>query len=140
MDVRKALGHALAIAIAGGMAAGATEAREAVVLPMVGQTYAASYNAVWLATLKSLGTIQPVVADEARGRIETEQHTFFIGRGQVLWISLAITVNRTDDQHTVVQVQARVQDELLTGFLPGVTNNPWADLFARIQGTLGIPS
>lgn len=140
MDVLKGLMCAVATAIVLGVAACAAVPREPIVLPTVGQSYAAPYDAVWDATLKSLGAVKPVVADKARGRIETEQYTFYMGRGQVLWISLAITVDRTDAQHTTVQVQTCVQDGLLTGYLPGITNNPWVDLFARIQGNLGQPS
>lgn len=138
MTVRKGLWCAVVTATVLGAAACAAVPREPVVLPTVGVTYAVPYDAVWDATLKSLGAVKPVVADKARGRIESEQYTFYMGRGQTLWISLAITVRRTDPRHTSVEATTRVHDSILTGVLPGPISNPWVDLFARIQGNLGL--
>lgn len=124
---------------------GGATPREPLALPQVGETYAAPYDAVWEATLKSLGAVHPVVADKAAGRIETAEFSFaFVvggsqaGNTQVLWISMRITVSRGGPDRTYVLVEPRVHDALLAGFTPGPTNNPWADLFARIRMNLGV--
>lgn len=126
-------------------AAGRAMPREPLVLPQVGETYAAPFDAVWEATLKSLGAVKPVVADRAAGRIETAEFSFaFVvagsqaGNTQVLWISMRITVSRGGPDRTYVLVEPRIHDALLAGFTPGPTNNPWADLFARIRMNLGV--
>lgn len=124
------------------LASCATVPREPLILPTAEETYAASYDAVWEATLQSLGAAKPMVADKARGRIESDVFSFRFGFGddasQTIWVSLAITVRRTNATHTAVQVQTRVHDMLLLGPLPGPLNNPWVDLFARIRGNLGF--
>lgn len=50
--------------------------REPEILPTVGDTFAAPYDAVWDATLKGLGVLKLLVADKAAGRIETEPFPF----------------------------------------------------------------
>ncbi len=55
-------------------------------------------------------------------------------------MSFAITVSRTDPQHTTIQVQPRVHFILYDGILPGPENNPWTDLFVMIRGNLGQSS
>jgi len=122
----------------------AAAARQPLALPQVGATFAAPYDAVWAATLRSLGIVKLPVADKATGRIETEQFSFAfpIGSGQggntqVLWIALRIEVSRAGNGRTNVRVQPLVHDALLYGLTPGPTNNPWADLFAKIRAQLG---
>jgi hypothetical protein len=43
---------------------------------VVGDSFAAPYDAVWDATLRNLGVIRIQVADKAAGRIETEPYAF----------------------------------------------------------------
>ena len=50
--------------------------REPLVLPQVGDTFEAAYDAVWDATLRNLGVLKTPVADKATGRIETEPFPF----------------------------------------------------------------
>ncbi len=146
MNTRKLLGSlslataALALAVTVSSAA----PRQPMALPLVGATFAAPYDGVWDATLKSLGVVKVPVADRATGRIETEAFPFAFptagGQGlatNVLWIAMRITVSRTGENSTTVQVEPLVHDALQAGFSPGPTNNPWADLFARIQERLG---
>ena len=161
---------ALAAAVLVVAAVGPSAAREPQVLPTVGDTFAAPYDAVWDATLRGLGVLKPLVADKATGRIETEQFpfNFVVGQApaprrgpvhlasadpaagllaesgsggarptQIIWVALGITVSRAGENRTVVQVQPRIYDSLLTGYTPGPTNNPWSDLFARMHGYLG---
>ncbi len=124
----------------------ATEAlavtREPLVLPTVGDTIDAPYDAVWGASLKSLGVLQLPLVDKATGRIDTEPFTFVFGFGndatQVIWVSLDVTVRPVDSQHTNIQVRPRVHHSLLLGVRPGPTNNPWLDFFARIRSRLGV--
>ena len=147
MKTRKLLGSLLpslaALMLSAGVAAATP--REPQVLPTVGDAYAASYDAVWDATLKSLGVLRLPVADKAAGRIETEEFPFVFvvggshtGNTQVIWITMRISVSRAADNRTLVQVETRINNALLAGFTPGPTNNPWADLFARIRANLGI--
>jgi len=117
--------------------------RQPVALPTVGASFAAPYDGVWDATLKSLGVLKLPVADKASGLIETEAFPFaFVvggsqnGNTQVIWVSLRITLSRAGEDRTTVQVEPRIVDSLLNGFTPGPTNNPWADLFARIGSAL----
>lgn len=121
----------------------ATAAREPLVLPTVGDRFAAPYDGVWDATLKGLGAVTLRRADKASGQIETEPFSFAFSVGpgidggtQVIWVSFAITVARAGEQQTHVQVQPRVHDALMNGFTPGPISNPWVDLFARIRGHL----
>jgi hypothetical protein len=130
---------AVALPAAGGLAA----PRQPTVLPTVGDTIAAPYDAVWDATLKSLGIVKVLAADKAAGRIETETFPFVYivggsnhGNTQVIWVDLRITMSRAADNATLVQVEPRIHDSLLNGFTPGPTNNPWLDLFAKIRTRL----
>jgi hypothetical protein len=114
------------------------------VLPQVGNTYAAPYDAVWTATLGSLGVVKTRVADKTTGQIATEPFTFAytVGAGldgatQVISVSFRIRVVRVADNRTEVQVTPVIHDSFLSGFTPGPTNNPWQDLFARIRSNLG---
>jgi len=121
-----------------------TGAREPLLLPMVADTFPAPYDAVWDATLKSLGAAKPFIVQKERDLIESDLFffTFPIGSeaNQSMMLSLAITLRRVDAGHTIVQVQPRVQFMIYDGVLPGPVNNPWADLFARIRGNLGPAS
>jgi hypothetical protein len=130
-------------ALALGAAVCSAAPRQPVVLPAVGATFDAPFDGVWDATLRSLGAVRAITADKATGRIETEAYSFgFVvggsqnGNTQVIWVSLRITVIRAADGRTIVQVEPRIEDSLLNGFTPGPTNNPWADLFARIGSAL----
>ena len=131
---------ALVLAVAEGTAA----AREPLVLPTVGATFGATYETEWEAARGSLGVVRLPVVDKAQGRIESEPYSFAFPAGgdatQVIWVSLAITVSRGDGEHTNVLVQPRVHDALLTGFMPGPTNNPWQDFFARMEDSLRGPT
>ncbi len=69
---------ALAIGAVGSAAAPGTPQ----VLPTVGATFAAPYDAVWEATLKSLGAPILQVADKATGRIETDPFPFAYTAGR----------------------------------------------------------
>lgn len=131
---------ALAIAAAPGAAA----PRQPTALPQVGASFAASYDAVWDATLRGLGVVKLVVADKAAGRIQTEPYTFIYptgpgqeGNTQILSVALHITVQREAQGRTTVQVIPHIHDSLLLGFTPGPTNNPWSDLFGKIATYLG---
>ncbi len=126
------------------VAASAAAPRQPMALDQVGSTFAAPYDAVWDATLKSLGVLKMPVADQATGRIETEPFSFVFTTGsgqgggtQVISVSFQINVIRSGDNRTDLQVVPRIHDALLFGFAPGPTNNPWLDLFARIQTRLG---
>ncbi len=145
MNMRKLIGTLTmgmaALALAVGLSAAAP--RQPVALPPVGASFAAPYDAVWDATLKGLGVVKLRVADKATGRIETEPFSFAypIGSGQggntqVLWIALQIHVSQAGENRVNVRVEPQVHDALLHGFTPGPTNNPWADLFAKIAGQL----
>lgn len=140
------------------------------VLPTAGATFPAPYDAVWDATLKSLGAPILRVADKATGRIETKPFPFAYTAGQapahspeparlaaleatgavlsqgggdgprptqVIWIAMTITVTRAAEPRTDMQVEPRIYDSPLTGFIPGPANSPWVDLFARIAERLG---
>ncbi len=78
MNPRTALGtFAMAAALlAGALAACAGVPREPQVLPTAGDSFPAPYDAVWDATLKSLGVLKLLAADKAAGRIETEPFPF----------------------------------------------------------------
>ena len=118
--------------------------RQPIALPAVGTTFAAPYDVVWDATLKSLGVLKLPVADKPGGLIETQVYPFnFVvggsqnGNTQVIWVVLRITLSRAGEDRTTVQVEPRIVDSLFGEATPGPTNNPWADLFARIQERLG---
>ena len=120
------------------LATNATAARTPIDLPIVGDTFAAPYEAVWDATLNSLGVVKALVADKAQGRIETDVFPFKLDYAdQVVWVSFAITVTSDGPHRTTVRVLPRVHDALLEGFMPGPVENPWADHFARIEDRLG---
>ena len=88
------MGAAILAAAVGGCA-GVPRGPE--ILATVSETFAAPYDAIWDATLKSLGVVRLLVADKAAGRIETEvfTYTFFMTetpmppQGAVLLASLA---------------------------------------------------
>lgn len=131
-------------AVALAAAVSAASPRQPLALPQVGATFVAPYDAVWDATLKGLGILKLPVADKASGRIETEPFSFAfpIGSGQggstqVMWFSLKITVRQAGDR-TNLQVEPYVHDAFLQGFAPGPTNNPWADLFAKVATQLAL--
>lgn len=146
MKTRK-LGKTITVGIVGlavAVAVAAAAPRQPVALPPVGATFASPYDAVWDATLKSVGAVKVLTADKAAGRIETEPYPFnySVGPGvdggtQVIWVSMRVTVGRAGEGSTTVQVEPLVHDSLLSGFTPGPTNNPWLDLFGRIRGNLG---
>ena len=148
MSVRKIFA-VLTIAAFGAVAVaavGVAAPRQPMALATVGDSFAAPYDAVWDATLKSLGVVKTSVADRSTGRIETEAFAFAypLGGGsqgggtQVIFVSFQIQVIRAADNRTDLQVVPRVHDSLLDGFTPGPTNNPWLDLFARIRTQLGV--
>lgn len=143
MTVQRRAGPLLVgmVAVVLAVAEGTAAAREPLVLPTVGATFGAPYEAVWDAARGSLGAVRLPVVDKAQGRIESEPYSFAFPAGgdatQVIWVSLAITVSREDAQHTNVLVQPLVHDALLAGFTPGPTNNPWQDFFARMEDSLG---
>lgn len=56
--------------------------REPQILPTVGDTFPAPYDAVWDATLKGLGVLKLLAADKAAGRIETEAFPFVFTLGE----------------------------------------------------------
>ena len=66
----------LGILVALGMAACAGVPRPPEVLPTVADSFPAPYDAVWDATVRSLGVVKLLVADKAGGRIETEAFPF----------------------------------------------------------------
>ena len=139
---RSCRGAAAAIALVLFVAGCAGVPRQPQVLPALSDSFAAPYDAVWDAAVKSAGAVKLRVADKAAGRIETESFTFAStaggGRGttQVLWVSMQISVTRSATNRTDVRVDGRVHDALLDGFLPGPTNSPGADFFARLRGQL----
>ncbi len=145
MNARKLVACLLVVSAMVLMAsASATAAREPLVLPMVTDAFSAPYEVVWEATLRSLGTAPPALVDNPQGRIESDPFFFYFPFGtrvsQGILVSLAITLNRVDAQHTTVQVQPRVYFMIYEGVLPGPVNNPSADLFVRIRGNLGQAS
>ena len=146
MNARKLLGPLVmataALALVAAVSAAAP--RQPMALPAVGATFAAPYDAVWDATLKSLGVVKVLAAEKAAGRIETEPFPFaFVvggsqnGNTQVIWVAMHITLSRAAEG-TAMQVEPRIHDDLFSGFTPGPTNNPWEDLFARVRGNLGV--
>ena len=122
----------------------AAPARDPISLPEVSETFQAPYDAVWEATLKSLGAAKPFIAEKERGFIESDLFFYYFPFGseasQSIMFSLAITLRRADAQHTAVWVQPRVFFMIYDGVLPGPTNNPWADFFARLRTNLGHAS
>jgi hypothetical protein len=111
--------------------------------------FRAPYEAVWNATLQSLGAVRPALVDRPNGHIVTERYSFTMpvqgggGRGgsvitQVLNVSLDIQVRPAQDGATAVQAQTTVHDALEYGFMPGPggPNSPEGDLFARIADRL----
>ena len=73
---------AAAAILASGLAACASAPRQPVALPPVAETFPAAYDAVWDATLQSLGVIRVLVAQKGVGLIETEPFpfTYTVGR------------------------------------------------------------
>ncbi len=84
MNPRTALGAfgMVPALLAAALAACAGVPREPQVLPTVGDTFPASYDAVWDATLKSLGVLKLLAQDKAAGRIETEPFPFVFTLGR----------------------------------------------------------
>jgi hypothetical protein len=119
-----------------------------VVSPPAATVFRAPYEAVWNATLQSLGVVRPVVVDQAQGHIVTDQFTFDMPvqggmRGgsvfiQILWVSMDILVRPAPDGATAVQAQTTIHDAQQYGFWPGAggPNSPEGDLFARIASRL----
>jgi hypothetical protein len=108
---------------------------------MVTATFSAPYEAVWDATLRSLGAVKPFIVQRERDFIESDPFFFCFPIGseasQSIMVSLSITLRRVHAGHTSVQVQPRVHFMIYDGILPGPVHNPWLDLFARIRGNLG---
>ncbi len=146
MNIGRVLGTlVVAVGVPALAAVGVAAPRQPMALATVGDSFAAPYDAVWDATLKSLGVVKTTVADKTAGRIETEPFTYTYNIGgaqgsgtQILSVSFQITVIRTAANRTDLQVVPRIHDAFLNGFAPGPTNNPWGDLFARIRQQLGI--
>jgi len=120
-----------------------------VLSPPAAAAFRAPYEAVWSATLESLGAVPPVSADRSRGKIVTGTYSFtmpvHVGGGhqgsvatQGLWVSLEILVRPTPEGLTAVQAQTTIHDALTYGFWPGPggPNSPEGDLFARIAARL----
>jgi len=119
--------------------------------PPAAAGYRAPYEAVWNATLGSLGVVPPRFVDRAQGRIVTDTFSFTMpvqggggGRGgggvvtQVLSVSMDILVRPTPDGLTAVQAQTTIHQAMEYGFWPvaGGPNSPEGDLFARIASRL----
>ena len=119
------------------------------VSPPAERVFRAPYEAVWSATLRSLGVIPPALVDAPHGRIVTGVFDFNLpvqagmGRSgsvasQILSVSMDILVRPTPEGFTAVQAQTVVHHSMLTGFRPepGGPNSPEGDLFARISDRL----
>ncbi len=77
MNARKTFPlFAFAAGVLAAAAAGPAAAVEPQILPTVGDTFAAPYDAVWDATLRGLGVLKILVEDKATGRIETAPFPF----------------------------------------------------------------
>lgn len=112
--------------------------------------FRAPYEAVWQATLQSLGITPLRLVDRAQGRIVTEPFAFHLpvqaggGRrngsvtSQVLWVSLDIRVLPAPEGATAVHAQSIIHHALEYGFWPqaGGPNSPEADLYSRIAERL----
>jgi hypothetical protein len=142
MLARKRLGYLLAVVATVLLArASAAPARDPLVLPAVTEVYPASYDAVWDATVLSLGyLVNPMAADKAKGVLQTDQffYSFPVGTesSQTILVKLVVTLRRADVQRTTVQAQPYVLSMTLDGILPGPTNNPWSDFFGRLRTNL----
>ena len=116
-------------------------------LPQASAAFNAPYEAVWQATVTSLGAAQPVLLDRPSGRIVTGQFTFSlpVGGGGMgfsmnpLLVSMEIHVRRTPEGSTAVEVRSTIYDAQQYGAWPGPggPNSPEGDLFARIADRLG---
>ena len=142
MPARNRLGCLVAVAATVLLAqAPAAPARDPLVLPSVTEVLPAPYDAVWEATLTSLGAAKPFIVEKERGYIQSALFFYYFPAGsdanQSIMVDLAVTLRRADAQHTAVQVQPRVFFMIYDGILPGPTNNPWADFFARLRTNLG---
>ena len=121
-----------------------------VVSPPTVTTFRVPYEAVWNATVQSIGVVPPVFVDRTQGRIVTDKFSFSMpvqvagGRGsgsvvtQVLTVSLDIRVLPTADGATAVHAQTTIHDALEYGFWPmaGGPNSPEGDLYARLASRL----
>ena len=139
MHARIRLGCLVAAAAAVLLArAPAVPARDPLALPPVTEVLSVSYDAAWGATLLSLGGyINPSTMDKAKGFLETDLffYSFPVGTdaSQTILVKLAVTLRRADARHTAVEVRPYIVSMTLEGVLPGPTNNPWGDFFARLQ-------
>ncbi len=121
-----------------------------IVMPPAATAFRAPYEAVWNATLASIGVSPPRLVDRSQGRIVTDTFSFTMpvqaGGGrrigsvvtQVLQVSMEILVLPTPDGATGVQAQTTVHSAMEYGFWPvaGGPNSPEGDLFARIAARL----
>jgi hypothetical protein len=120
-----------------------------IVQPPAAVAFPAPYEAVWNATLGSVGVVPPRFVDRAQGRIVTDSFSFIMpvqmggGRGgsvvtQVLTVSMDILVRPTPEGPTAVQAQTTIHQATEYGFWPaaGGPNSPEGDLFARIASRL----
>ena len=111
--------------------------------------FRAPCEAVWNATLQSLGVTPLRLVDRPQGHIVTEHFSYTMPvqaaarRGgsvatQVLWVSLDILVRPTAEGATAVQAQTTIHNALEYGLWsgPGGPNSPEGDLFARIDARL----
>jgi hypothetical protein len=139
MHARNRLGCLVAVAATVLLArAPAAPSRDPLVLPPVTEVLPASYDAVWDATVLSLGhLVNPAAMDKTKGLLETDLFFFSFPAGteatQNLLLKLAVTLRRADARRTAVEVRPSVVSMTLDGILPGPTNNPWADFFARLR-------
>ncbi len=145
------IGHwSFAMAAATAIAGCAGQPVYPVLSPPTAATFRAPYEAVWNATLASLGVVPPRLVDRAQGHIVTGQFNFTMpvqaggGRGggsvvtQVLWVSMDILVRPAPGGLTAVQAQTTIHNALEYGFWPGPggPDSPEGDLFARIASRL----
>ncbi|HYB73749.1 MAG TPA: hypothetical protein VED18_10275 [Candidatus Sulfotelmatobacter sp.] len=120
-----------------------------VISPPAATAFRAPHEAVWNATLQSLGIVPPAVVDPAQGHIVTGQFTYDMpvqgggmrGGGafiQILRVSMDILVHPAPDGTTTVRAQTTIHDAQQYGFWPGAggPNSPEGDLFARIASHL----
>ncbi len=120
-----------------------------VLSPPATAVFRAPYEAVWNATLQSVGVTPLRLVDRPQGHIVTEEFSYTMPvqaagrRGgsvatQVLWVSLDILVRPTAEGSTAVQAQSTIHRALEYGLWPGPggPNSPEGDLFARIDARL----
>lgn len=97
------------------------------VLPSYSETFRAPYEAVWEATLRSLGIVPIKVADKAAGRIETEVYVF------------VFPVGKTTPPTAGTRRAALGSDNLILAQMGGGGARPtqaiWADLTIQVRPT-----